>query len=448
MNFTADQVATATGGKLISSASVCGPVQTDTRALTVGAWFVAIVGDRFDGHSFIAQAAQSGAEGVIVSRQVEFDGAVVLVEDTTRALQALGQAARARLVCPVVGVTGSSGKTTTRALIACAAAHSQRVHQTVGNLNNHFGVPMTLLAAPEDATLCVVELGTSSPGEIQVLTDITTPDVRLITNVGPAHLEELGGLDGVAKEKGSLFASARPGDVCVVNLDDRRLASMEVPEGAHRVTFGTRSASDVRVLATRVDNNLVTHARLVTPAGEFLASIPAPGDHIALDGAGAVAVAWALGLDLHAAVAGLSSYEPVGMRMRREVLASGVVALNDAYNANPDSMRASLEVLADLPPRRIAVMGDMLELGPDEAEFHAEVVGFADAMGLDLIVLVGRRMCNAAIEAIRTPVWTHADVEEAGIQLADWLESGDHVLFKGSRGARVERILQHLRGEG
>ena len=310
----------------------------------------------------------------------------------------------------------------------------------VGRRRRFFGV----VAAPLDAAALVVEMGTSSPGEIAFLAELARPDVRLILNVGPAHLEELGGLDGVALEKGALVTTGSAGDVAVLNLDDPRVAKLELPAGMRRIGWG-REVGDIRLESATLDPiSLTTHAVWKTPEGEVSARLPVPGAHIAHNAAAALGVAWALGVPLAAAAAALEGYTPVGMRLRTVDLPSGAIALNDAYNANPSSMAASLRLLAELPGRRVAVMGDMLELGADEAQWHREVAVLADGLGLDLVVLVGPRMTATANVFDTTEVWAHADTVGAIDPLYEWLQSGDCVLLKGSRGAQVERILQGL----
>lgn len=450
VRFDGQAIARATGGRVIRDGPA-GPIGTDTRTLGAGAWFVALTGDRFDGHGFLGVAAERGAAGCVVERDVgaDFpaDRGVVQVADTTRALQALGAAARDRFDGPVAALTGSSGKTTTRALMALALSPLGEVHQTTGNLNNHIGVPLTLLARPDSAAAMVVEMGTSSPGEIAVLARIARPNVRLVVNVGPAHLEELGGLDGVAREKGALFASARPGDTVCVNVDDPRVAAMPVPAGVRILRWG--ATGDIALREATIDPaSLTTTASWQTPQGVLTARIPAPGRHIAHDAAGALCVALALGVDLERAAEALETYEAVGMRLRSEPLPGGGRALNDAYNANPSSMEASLRLLASLPGRRAAVIGDMLELGPGEAEWHEKIARLASELALEKVVLVGPRMSAAASAcpgclAFESPV-------DAVQPLREWLAAGsgdDVVLFKGSRGARVERVLLELRGE-
>ncbi|HHO52503.1 MAG TPA: UDP-N-acetylmuramoyl-tripeptide--D-alanyl-D-alanine ligase [Deltaproteobacteria bacterium] len=448
MNLDGSTIAASTGGRLIADAPA-GPICTDTRALTEGGWFLALIGDRFDGHDFLEHAAAAGAAGCVVSRAPEpgsWSGGVVVVDDTTEALAALGRHVREGFDGPVIGLTGSSGKTTTRALIALALSPLGRIHQTEGNLNNHLGVPMTLLATPPDAAAMVIEMGTSSPGEIEHLARLVEPTIRLIVNVGPAHLEELGGLDGVAVEKGALFTTASPGHSCCVNVEDERVAAIELPAGVRRITFG--AGGDVSLQGVQIKpSSLQTDAVYETPAGTIEAHIPAPGRHVALNAAGALAVALATGVDLRAAADALSGYLPVGMRMRPETLSSGAVALNDAYNANPQSMEASLKVLAAMPGRRAAVLGDMLELGPDEAAWHERIAQLAGELALELVILVGPRMAAAAGACRGTQVLAFVEATGAIEPLRAWLQQGDVVLLKGSRGARVEQVLQGLTGE-
>ncbi|MFM2163501.1 MAG: hypothetical protein RLZZ383_3013 [Pseudomonadota bacterium] len=443
MNLTLYDIAEATGGTLHGDGTACGTITTDSRAAGEGSVFLALIGDRFDGHAF-ATGVQ-GAVGGVFSRPVDgWSAPWVEVPDTVRALQDLGRWARRRLRCPVVALTGSNGKTTTRALTAAALTQMGRVHQTQGNLNNHLGVPLTLLATPPDADVVVLEMGTSAPGEIALLADIGAPDVRLIVNVGPAHLLELGGLPGVAQEKRALFDAARPGDAIVVNADDPYLADAAHPAG-RVLRWGRGEEVDVRVLDASLDpQTLTTRGTWRLPSGAIVATtLGAPGAHVAHNAGGALAVAAALGLDLPRAAADLARFAPVGMRLATLAVPGGVTAINDAYNANPASMRSTIDVVAALPGRRALVLGDMLELGPGEADFHAEVAQYAADAGVDLVVLVGPRMSVAPVRGA-TPVLRFLDPVQAVADLDAWLTSGDHIAFKGSRGARVERVLEAL----
>ncbi len=447
MIFDGPTLARATGGSL-RGPGPAGPICTDTRALEPGCWFLALIGERFDGHDYVDQALRNGAVGAIVSRDEPAwtRGSRVVVADTTRALQDLGRFARSRFAGPVVGLTGSSGKTTTRALCALALSPLGEVHQTTGNLNTHLGVPLTLVAADPTARSMVVEMGTSSPGEIRFLAELVEPDIRLVVNVGPAHLEELGGLEGVAQEKGALFATARPGDTLVRNTADPRVAAMEAPPRTRVITVGGPDAQ-IRVLDVERAGPMAMRARFDTPEGIFCATIPAFGDHIALDAALALGVAWAAGAPLQASTAALEQYHPVGMRMAVERLPCGATVLNDAYNANPASMVASLDALAGLEGRKTAVLGDMLELGSHSLAYHRQVASHADGLGLHRVVLVGPGMGAAADCVRRTPMIVADDPETAGRALAGTLDARDVVLLKGSRGARIEEVLAVLRGD-
>jgi len=453
MHADAQTLARATGGRVLCPAGE-GPILTDTRQDLQGAWFLALSGARFDGHAYLGVAADKGAVGAVISRVPDdldvqaWGRGLVQVGDTTTAMADLGRWARSQVDVPVVGITGSSGKTTTRALVACALqGGGRRVHQTVGNLNNHLGVPMTLLATPSDVDTLVVEMGTNAPGEIRFLAEIGRPTHRLIVNVGPAHLEELGGLDGVAVEKGAMFDTAAPGDTLVVNVDDPRIAPRvsRHPAGVRVVTWGRSELADVRLVDVSLDPQaLSTTLRLHTPDGPVQATLPAFGTHFAVNATAAVATAWSTGVSASHAAAGLAAYAPVGLRQRIEHLPDGTLVLNDAYNANPASMRAALDTLAALGGTGVAALGDMLELGTHEASLHRRVAEHAVSLGLERVLLVGPRFAAVAGDL---PVETFADADQAGHALIGTLGPDHRLLVKGSRGLAMERILQPLQAE-
>ncbi len=442
------EIAAATGGTW-NGLGEAGPILTDSRRLDAGAWFLALKGERFDGHDYLPQAAAAGCAGAIGERAPrDWSRGFVRVADGLKALQDCAAAVRDGFDGPVVGITGSAGKTTTRAMIGAVLATTRTVHQTVGNLNNHIGVPLTLLAAPGDADAWVVEMGMSGPGEIDQLQRIGRPTVRLITNVSAAHLEGTGSLEGVAACKQELFDGANPGDVVLINADDRRIRAMPLPpvRPLRTLRYGSSPACDVQLRAARIDpRTLSTEIELRTPRGDCTASLAAPGQHIALDAVAAAAVGHALGLVPEQIATGLGTWAPVGMRMRVDRHPSGMVVLNDAYNANPASARAALQTLAALPGRRVALLGDMLELGAAEASAHAEVAAVAGSLGLELVGLAGPRMAGAA-EACQGAgeVVIAGDADALGAALRGRLGEGDVVLIKGSRGARMERVLQAL----
>lgn len=446
MNFRADEIAAATGGRLVQSGPP-GPVGTDTRRLQPGVWFLALVGENFDGHAFLAHAAAAGCAGVIANRVPEgWSRGFVEVQDTLRALQDLAAHVRSGFDGPVIGLTGSAGKTTTRALTALALEGLGEVYQTEGNLNNLVGVPLTLLRAPLGAAAWVLELGMNRFGEIARLAEISRPTIRLITNVGPAHLEGVGSLEGVARAKGELFASAEPDDICCVNADDPLASGIPTPPGVRVIRFGTAPGAEVRLTDAVVDaEQLVTRFRIEVADEVVLGQIRSPGLHLAMNAAAAVAVAVAARAPLQGLGRRLARYEPVGMRNRIEEGPGGLRVLNDAYNANPMSMAASLRTLSALSGRRIALLGDMLELGEGEQEAHRETLALALSLGLDLVGVAGPRFARAALEVPGARV--APDAPALGALVRAELRPGDTVLVKGSRGSRMETALAALSDE-
>ncbi len=452
MKLDATAYARATAGTLVQ-AGPSGPLWTDSRKVGPGDWFLAIVGERFDAHDFLPQVGRQGCAGVIAQRVPDgWSQGFVQVEDTLVALQDIARFIRTGFSGPVVGITGSAGKTTTRAMAALAMGALGPVHATVGNLNNHIGVPLTLVAAPPAASAWVVEMGMNAFGEIALLQDIAQPTVRLITNVAAAHLEGVGSLDGVARAKGELFDGARPGDVCCINLDDSRVRSRPLPPGVRVVTYGRDPAADVRLLAAKVEGGtLSTSFRLATPAGSVEGSIDSPGLHLAHNAAAAISVAVALGLDPTDATKRVSLYQPVGMRQRLQAGPGGIQVINDAYNANPLSTCASVDTLAAVQGRRrVALLGDMLELGPTEDTLHEEALTHTLKLGLDLVGTAGPRYARAWERLAKAghpgidAVCSAPDAVALAALISPHLTPDDLVLLKGSRGIAMESVLEHL----
>ncbi len=458
MIVTQAAIARATGGQVLGPGAP-GRIGTDTRALRPGDWFLALVGERFDGHDFLDAAAEAGVAGVIAQRVPPgWALGAVRVPDTLRALQDLARAARDRLEgCPIIGLTGSAGKTTTRAMIAAAIGSLGPIHQTAGNLNNHIGLPLSLLAAPDPegpdrAAALVLELGMSAPGEIALLQSIARPDLRLITNVAAAHLEGTGDLDGVARCKRELFDGTRPGDTVLVNADDERVAAMPIPPARRVIRYGASRGCDIRLIRAAIDpGRLTTRVQIDTGVGPLQVELAAPGLHLARDAAAAVAVARALEVAPEAIAEGLARWRPVGMRMRVERYrlpgGGGIAVLNDAYNANPLSTAEALRTLAAVAgTRRIALLGDMLELGEGEAEAHAAILELAAGLGLDRLGLAGPRYAAAA-RGWTGEALVAGDAEALRERIVEQLRPGDVLLVKGSRGLRMERTLRGLTPE-
>lgn len=434
--FDSTEIAATTGGRVLREGGA-GPITANNETCAAGEWFVALAGDGFDDHAFVAEAVSRDVAGVVVEQDVDAGCGVVRVPDSWQALRDLARAARRRFPGPVVGITGSIGKTTTRLLTATALSARGAVQQNDGNSNADPGVPLTLLTAPEDAWAVVVELGTFVPGRIARYSAVCEPDVRVVTHVGPAHLEGLGDLDGVAREKGALLATARPGDVAVVNLDDPRVASLPIPVGVRRIGVG--DGGDVRLASFRLEpRSLTSVASWQTPAGRITANLRSPAAFVARNAGLALAVAHALDIDLHDAAAALEGWAPRPGRLCPLRLDSGAVVFDDTFNANPHSVTAALDLLASLPGRRVAVLGDMAELGEASPALHQQVVRHASALGLDQVLLVGPQIAAAAGQA-PVPIDRAVEVLRAG------LRTGDYVLVKGSRVMGLEAVVQTLR---
>lgn len=448
MNFDASSIARACAGELLHDGPA-GPIATDSRRIPEGAWFVALRGDRFDGHDFLGQARAARCAGVVIDAlpPERWDRGCVRVKDTLRGLQDIAHAFRSGFSGPVVGITGSVGKTTTRSLVSLALCRDARVHETGGNLNNHVGVPLTLLATPKGAEILVIEMGMSAPGEIRRLQEIALPTVRIITNVAAAHLQGLGGIEGVARAKGELFDGARPGDIICLNVDDPRVSGLPLPAGVQKILYGSDSSCALRWLGAELDSaTLSVRYAFESPEGRIEGTLPVPAVHVAWNALAAASIVWALRGSLEGFAESLSAYEPVGMRMRLEKGPLGTRVLNDAYNANPESMRAALRSLSGLKGlRRSALLGDMLELGEDEIDLHKLIIQEAILAGLDTLGLCGARMTQAWRElgAPSGPIVT-LDTASLAAEVGPRLLPGEILLVKGSRGVAMERVLQSL----
>ncbi len=433
--FDSAAIASATGGEVIRAGG-SGPITANNRTCASGEWFVALAGEGFDDHTFVPEAVERGVAGVVVERPIDADCGVVQVSDTWQALRDLARVARRGFSGPVVAVTGSMGKTTTRVLTAAALSARGDVHQNQGNSNDDPGVALTLLEVSDSAWAQVVEMGTYIPGRIAHHTTITEPDVRVVTHIGPAHLGGLGDLDGVAREKGVLLDTASPGDIAIVNLDDPRVAALPIPAAVRRVGVG--QGGEVALLSAELNaESLTTTARWRTPDGAVTAILRSPAEFVARNAAIALGVAWALGVDVRQAASALEGWAPRPGRMCPVRLANGATVLDDTFNANPESVSAALDLLARLPGRRVAVLGDMAELGAESDAYHRQVVRHAAGLELHQVLLVGPQLASAAGVAPVTAVG-------AAEALRPWLRSGDHVLVKGSRVMGLEAVVDRL----
>ena len=419
-------------------------VATDSRAIEEGQLYVALVGDRFDGHDFVADATSRGARAAVVSRAPTCDSSVQLypVDDTLVALGALATHRRRRLRVPVVAITGSSGKTTTKDLTAAALGSAKRVHATRGNRNNRVGMPLTLLAVPEDAEAVVLELGTSEPGEISMLAQVARPDIGVVTTVGEAHLERLGSLDGVLNEKLDLLRGLADGGRCVVGDEPSRLADQARAFCPRLRVAGWSERADVDLRPRHADVDVF--GRYEFRWRDQTVAMPLAGKHAVVDAMIALAIAELLGVSPKDAVRGLATAEtnPLRGEVRR---IGALTVIVDCYNANPQSVRASLDVLEGqgAASRRVAVLGTMLELGEGSSRLHRDVLRDALARDIDLVVATGAFASAARdVEAKDAPrLITAADWKEAYPLLRERLAGDEIVLLKASRGVALDGIL-------
>lgn len=452
MRWTPERLADAAEGRLVrrGSRDIAGAF-VDSRAPLPGGLFVPIVAAR-DGHDFIADAIAGGASAVLVATGRDVmpgDVTVVEVEDTLLAFQRIAAARRAQVEGPVVAISGSNGKTTTRAMIAAVLASAQpRVLCTRGNLNNHLGVPLTLLGEPESPSAMVIELGMNAPGENDRLAAIVQPDIAVITSVALEHLEFMGSIEAIAAAEAEPIAHVREGGVVVVPSDEPLLRPHLPPasRGLHVLRFGPDADADVRILD--VHQSATTRARVLVAAyGELELELQAFGLHNARNAAAALAVGSWLGLPAQPMLDALRSVVPVGDRGRTLQLGPHLVVA-DCYNANPGSMAAALGSIAALGDarRRIAVLGDMLELGPDELELHAEVGRRAAQAGVQVLIAFGPRSAETARAAALAGVEVLAteDIGAALERVVARLDEPAVVLVKGSRGMKLERLVEQL----
>ena len=441
MLISAQQIAQYTNGTVLKDAQG-SRFQFDSRLIQSNEWFVVLQGAR-DGHDFLDKAHQRECAGAIGQHMpTDWSSGFVRVNDSLQAFQDIANTVRRQFSGIVVGITGSAGKTTTRALTAAVLSEGGTVHQTKGNFNNHIGVPKTITDANGNEYAWVLEMGMSALREIHVLQEIGEPNIRLITNVGAAHIEGCGSIEGVAQAKGELFDGARPGDICCVNIDDPFVRNHPIPPGVTIITYGQAESADVRLVEHHL-NGWQTHMTIQTPKGIFSSHLNVPGHFMALNACAAAAVGIAADLSLEQLARGLQQYTPVGMRMK-VVEREGCTIINDAYNANPLSMIAALDTLHQMKAvQKIAMLGDMLEMGEVEQASHQEVLQHALDLKLDL-VLVGPRFKEAwsqlcTITTSNVQCFESSELARRSITLP--VKDGI-VLLKGSRGMKMESILE------
>ncbi len=466
--WTSADAVRATSGQSAVDWQATG-VSIDTRTVVPGDLFVALKDTR-DGHDFVAQALAKGAAAALVSRVpagVARDAPLLIVPDVLAALAALGRFARARTTAQVIGITGSVGKTSTKEMLRVVLAGQGRCHAAEASYNNHWGVPLTLARMPQDTDFAVIEIGMNHPGEIAPLARMARLDVALITTVAPAHLEAFADLNGIAHEKAAIFTGLRPGGTAILPLDlavTPILQAAAAAAGAKQVTFGTSAAADYRLTDAHITEaaTIVRATRAKTP---FLFKVLTPGHHFAANGLAALAVADALGLDPMIAANDLGRWAPPPGRGTRERIALDPVEdiffdlIDDAFNANPASMAAALDVLIAAVPqdnvgrvprgRRIAVLGDMLELGATEIALHQAIAAHPGLAALTTIHCVGPRMQSLwqMLPRSQRGEWV-ATAAELAPRARSLVDAGDIILIKGSKGIKTSLVVDACRNLG
>ena len=486
--ISVNEILGAVGGQLLGNIDAENTfiinVQTDSRRAAAGDLFIAIIGERMDGHRFVPGAMEAGAEGCLVSKapeKVPEGKFCVLVPDTIKAMGDLAAYYLRKLGIPVVAITGSVGKTTTKDMVASVLSTKYRTRKTAGNLNNHLGLPMTAFRLTAEDEIAVLEMGMNHLGEIDYLVRIAQPDVAVITNVGDAHIGNLGSRENILRAKCEIFHGLKKGGTAVLNGDDALLTTLR--PGAARVSDAAAGEAEAGSLergpfaemyagidaggftfhwagesegcdyrAVNIEDTLPDEVRCVaqTPSGSFAVEIPSLGRHMIYPAMTAAAVGQYFGLTGEEIAKGISEFESTHMRMDVEKCDNGIILYNDTYNANPQSMEAALGILANSPAeRKVAVVGDMLELEPYSEKLHRQVGEFAAEQPIDILVTVGTRagwLAEAALEHDMEDVRPCTDKEEAKKVLAELVKPDTAFLFKASRGMALEELYEFVKG--
>lgn len=438
-------------GRVVGDAAVSiDTVVTDSRTLPqqeAGAvLFVALKGTNFDGHDHVPHAGQHGARAALVSRELASGLPQIVVADTQAALADIARGLHRARRATTFAITGSNGKTSVKTLLLAILQQAGRTHATPGNLNNEIGLPLTVIGTPEDSDYAVYEMGAGKPGDIAWLTAVAPPDVALVNNVAPAHLERMGSLLAIADTKAAVYDDLRPGGTAVINADDAFAPYFAGRAGSHRIIrFGLEASADVHASAIRAEAEGMAF-RLHGPAGEADIRLAFQGRHNVGNALAAASMALAAGVPLAAIVKGLEAARPVSGRLVAQPLGKDVWLIDDSYNANPASVKAGIATLAAQPGEGWLVLGDMRELGPDARALHEEVGQAAKAAGLRRLYALGE-LSHAAARAFGEGGQCFSSHAELAAALAASLQPGVRILVKGSRGSAMDRVVTLLQGE-
>ena len=453
--MTVRELLAATDGKLLGDVSLdttISGVETDSRAVHDGDLFVAIRGENIDGHQFITGALEGGALGCLTAvppKEAVPGKFYVLVEDTVQALGQVARAYKAKFPIPVIGITGSVGKTTTKDMIASVLSQKFRVLKTEGNYNNEIGLPLTLFRLNPQHELCVLEMGMNHFGEIDYLTRIVSPNVAVITNIGDAHIENLGSRENTLMAKAEVFHGMKATGLAILNGDDPLLRSLDGKLNQSILWYGQNDGNDYQ--CKNLDENFSDHMVMetVTPRGTWQQTIPGIGRYMIYPTLAAAAVGQWLGMTQEEIAEGVGHFVNSKMRMDTVCCGDGVTVLNDTYNANPQSMRAALEVLSKFDgDYKVAVLGDMLELGDLGPALHESVGKFVVSCGIDCLVAVGtlaENIYNAAQAGGKVECYYRPTKEEAKAVLDQVIRKNTTVLCKASRGMAMEELVEYIK---
>jgi UDP-N-acetylmuramoyl-tripeptide--D-alanyl-D-alanine ligase len=439
-------ISAAAHGDLQGQDRVISGISTDTRHIGPGQVFVALVGDRFDGHDFIEQACRQGAMAVVVSKAVDCACARIVVDDTRVALGLIAQAWRKQFTIPLIAVTGSNGKTTVKEMLSAIMSVRHSTLSTQGNLNNDIGVPLTLLRLRASHTCAVIEMGANHANEIAWLTKLAMPSVAIVNNAASAHLAGFGSLDGVAHAKGEIYSGLTNNGTAIINADDHYAPLWQkLCEGKRILRFGLDNQAEVT--ADWQANDIGSQIDLHTPQGDTQINLGLPGRHNVMNALAASAAALAAGATLEEIRSGLQSMRSVAGRLQIKSGKAGSRIIDDTYNANPASLRVALDVLKNFGGRHYLALGDMGELGGDAIQLHREAGQVARDSGVDRLYTVGE-LARFAASSFGHDAYSYGDQPSMISALHDDLSTDVTLLVKGSRLAHMEKVVQALTANG
>lgn len=424
-------------------------VSIDSRDITENSLFIPIVGDNFDGHDFIKDAFENGAKAVLTHKKIDLpDGKIaLLVDDTRLALRDLAERYLQLFHIPVIAVTGSVGKTSCKDMIASVLSRKYKVLKTEGNYNNDIGLPLTVLRTDDDHDVLVLEMGMNHFNEISILSKIARPDYAVITNIGVSHIENLGSREGILKAKCEIFDYMKPSGIGIINLDDDYLPSIQDNVKFQSIGFGLYSNASYTAKEIQERECEGMLAVLQTPNHRYHVTIPALGQHMIYNVLPAVIIGEHLGLNKKDIIEGIKAFIPTKMRLNRYKLGNNIIIIDDVYNASPDSMKAALSTLSNLPSegRKVAILGDMFEMGSHAKEGHLQVGGYAKNAHLDLLICVGENARYIKEGFGEEQVKHYKTIEDLLTVLENEIKVKDTILLKASRGMHFEIIIDHIK---